>query len=143
MKQIDTHERDADELTKPVKAHGMDANIRMIPIGIRAPYLSHRGPLTNRRKIVPATEQMLDVHICCLVRPSVSLTSGRSGAIANQMKNAIKKQNHEQWNALMCGRLNDRSLISVALSSWLGSTLTKYSWYFLFSTGYKYDKDVM
>ena len=43
------------------------------------------------------------------------------------------KQNHEQWNALMCGLLKFSSLTSVALSSWLGSTLMEYVWYFLIS----------
>lgn len=43
------------------------------------------------------------------------------------------KQNHEQWNALMCGLLKFSSLTSVALSSWLGSTLIEYVWYFLIS----------
>jgi len=69
---------------------------------------------------VPATLQMLDVQISCFDMSRVSLTSGNSGAIANQMKKAMKKamkkQNHEQWKARMRGRLKDRSLISVALS---------------------------
>lgn len=106
-------------------------------MGMRGPYLSHKGPLMKRKKMVPATEQILDVQISFLVKPSVSLTSGSRGAIANQMKNAMKKQNHEQWKARMCGLLKERSLISVALSSWLGSTLTKYSEYFLISVGCK------
>ena len=106
--------RDAALLTKPVKAQGMDAKQRMMLMGIRAPYLSQSGPLTNRRKMVPATEQMLDVQICFLDRPRVSFTSGNSGAMANQMKKAVKKHPHEQWKARMCGRLKDRSLISVA-----------------------------
>ena len=117
-------ERDAAELIRPVHAQGMEANAKMTPMGMRAPYLSQRGPLMKRKKMVPATEQMFDVQICCLVKPRVSFTSGRSGAMANQMKKAMKKQNHEQWKARMCGRLKDRSLISVALSSWSGSTFS-------------------
>ena len=105
------------EVAKPVKAHGILAAIKSTPIKIRAPYLSHIGPLINLMKIVPATEQMLDVHTCCFVKPNVVLISGSNGAIANQMKKAVKKPIHEQWKARMCGRLNDRSLISVALSS--------------------------
>merc|ERR1719223_1520325 len=125
--------REVALFTNPVMAQGMEAKARMMPIGMRAPYLSQRGPLTKRRKMVPATEQMLDVQICCLLIPRVSLTSGRSGAMANQMKKAMKKQNQLQWKARMCGLLKERSLISVALSSWSGSTLTKYVWYFLIS----------
>lgn len=41
-----------------------------------------------------------------------------------QMKKAVKKLIHEQWNARMCGRLKLHNLISVALSSWLGSTFS-------------------
>ena len=132
MKKRST-ESDVGEFTRPVMAQGMEAKARMIPMGIRAPYLSHNGPFTKRKKIVPATEQILLVQICCLVKPSVSLTSGRRGAMANQMKKAMKKQNQLQWNARICGRLKFRSLISVALSSWLGSTLSEYVWYFLIS----------
>ena len=94
----------------------MEANISTIPNKIRAPILSQSGPLTKRIRIVPATEQMLDVQICCLVRPRVAFTSVRRGAIANQMKNATKNDHQEQWKARMCGRLNVQSLISVALS---------------------------
>ena len=64
--------RETAELTRPVQAHGIEAKARMKPMGMRAPYLSQRGPLTKRRKMVPATEQMLDVLICFFVRPSVS-----------------------------------------------------------------------
>src|SRR5210317_877362 len=118
--------RDPALLTRPVKAQGMEAAARMKPIGIRAPYLSQIGPFTKRMKIVPATEQMLDVQICCLLRSRVFLISGKRGAMANQMKKAMKKQNQEQWKARMCGREKLQSLISVALSSWLGSTLRAY-----------------
>ena len=44
--------------------------------------------------IVPATEQMLEVQIC-LFELRVVLISGIRGAMANQMKKAVKKQNHE------------------------------------------------
>ena len=123
MKKRST-ESDAELFTRPVNAQGMEAKARMIPMGIRAPYLSHNGPFTKRKKIVPATEQILLVQTCCFVKPSVSFTSGSRGAMANQMKKAMKKQNQLQWNARICGRLKDRSLISVALSSWFGSTFT-------------------
>ena len=59
--------------------------------------------------------------------------TGKRGAMANQIKNAVKKPIHEQWKARMCGRLKERSLISVPLSSWFGSTLTWYTSYFLIS----------
>jgi hypothetical protein len=49
----------------------------------------------KRKKTVPATEQMLDVQTCCLVSPSVFEISGRRGAMANQMKKAMKKENHD------------------------------------------------
>ena len=111
-------------LTRPVSAHGIDAPISRTPIKRRAPYLSHMGPLMKRMTMVPATEQMLDVQISCLEIFSVSLISGKRGAMANQMKKAVKNPIQEQWKARMCGRLNERSLISVALSSWSGSTLT-------------------
>jgi len=39
-------------------------------------------------KIVPATEQIFDVHTCCLLRLRVWAISGRSGAMANHMKKA-------------------------------------------------------
>ena len=98
MKKRST-ESDAELFTTPVKAQGMDAKARIMPIGIRAPYLSHNGPFTKRKKMVPATEQILLVQTCCFVKPSVSFTSGSRGAMANQMKNAMKKQNQLQWNA--------------------------------------------
>ena len=88
-------QRDTYELARPVQAHGMEANISIKPMGMRAPYLSQSGPLRKRKKTVPATEQMLDVQICCLLSPSVFAISGRRGAMANQMKKAMKKQPHD------------------------------------------------
>mmetsp|Transcript_20977 Transcript_20977/g.45526 ORF Transcript_20977/g.45526 Transcript_20977/m.45526 type:complete len:169 (-) Transcript_20977:262-768(-) len=88
-------------LTRPVHAQGIEQSINSTPMRIRAPYLSHIGPLMKRMKTVPATEQMLDVQICCFEIPNVFLISGRSGAIANQMKKAVKNPIQEQWNARM------------------------------------------
>jgi len=105
-------------------AHGIDAAIKTHPIKMRAPYLSQRGPRTNLMTIVPETEQMLDVQISSLLMPRDSLTSGSKGAIANQIKKAMKKDHHEQWNARIWGLAKLKSLISVALSFWLGSTLS-------------------
>mmetsp|Transcript_2639 Transcript_2639/g.3513 ORF Transcript_2639/g.3513 Transcript_2639/m.3513 type:complete len:116 (-) Transcript_2639:207-554(-) len=109
--------------TRPVNAVGIEAHIRITPMGIRAPNLSQTGPLTKRIKMVPATEQMLDVQICCLSIPKLFPTSLSRGAMANQIKKAIKKDHHEQWKALMCGLEKSHNLISLARSSWLGSTL--------------------
>ena len=110
-------------LATPVKAHGTDAKMRIAPIGIRAPYLSQTGPLIKRMRIVPATEQMDVVQMSVLVTLKVFLMSTNKGATANQMKKATWKLHQEQWNARMCGREKLRSLISVARSSWFGSTL--------------------
>lgn len=88
-------------LTRPIQAHGILAAISTNPINTRAPYLSQRGPSAKRIKMVPATEQMFDVQISCLVIWRVSFTSESNGAIANQMKKATKNVHHEQWNARM------------------------------------------
>mmetsp|Transcript_53970 Transcript_53970/g.161526 ORF Transcript_53970/g.161526 Transcript_53970/m.161526 type:complete len:201 (-) Transcript_53970:403-1005(-) len=103
--------------TSPVRAVGTEAKQRIKAMGMRAPYLSQSGPFTKRMKMVPPTEQMDDVQICCLLNESVVRTSERSGAMANQMKKAMKKDHHEQWKARMCGRLKLQSLISDDLSS--------------------------
>jgi len=112
---------DAVLFTSPIHAHGIDADIKTTAIKIRAPYLSQRGPRTNRMTIVPATEQMLDVQISFASIPRESLTSESKGAIANQIKKAMKKDHHEQWNARIWGLAKLHSLISVALSFWFGS----------------------
>ena len=64
----------------------------------------------------------------------------RRGLIANQIKKAMKKPHQEQWKARMWGRAKLHNLISVALSSWSGSTSTWYSEYFFHST-WKVGKD--
>ena len=125
--------RPAEELTKPVQAVGMDAIQRMTANKTRAPTLSQRGPRMKRMTMVPPTPMILDVQTCWFDRPSVSRISERRGAMANQTKKATKNPHQEQWNALMCGRAKLHNLISVALSSWSGSTLTEYSEYFFHS----------
>jgi hypothetical protein len=55
-------------------------------------------------KIVPPTPTTLDVQISCFERFRVVRISERSGAIANQMKKAMKKPHHDKWKALMWGR---------------------------------------
>ncbi len=87
--------------TRPMRAQGMDAPMRTQPIKIRAPNLSQRGPRENLMTMVPATEQMLEVQISCFEIPRVFFTSGRRGAMANQMKKAMKNDHQEQWKARM------------------------------------------
>lgn len=72
-----------EEFTRPVIAVGMALHKRMIPIGIRGPYLSQKGPNRNRMTIVPVTADIEDDQISSLVRPRVSCTSARSGEIEN------------------------------------------------------------
>mmetsp|Transcript_5310 Transcript_5310/g.6202 ORF Transcript_5310/g.6202 Transcript_5310/m.6202 type:complete len:204 (-) Transcript_5310:56-667(-) len=120
--------------TRPIIAAGMDASMRTVPIRIRAPNLSHRGPRRNRIIAVPATDVIFEVQISLLLIPRVSCTSGRSGAIANQMRKARKKQIHDMWKARICGLSKLQSFISDARSSWSGSTLMEYVLYFLISS---------
>jgi hypothetical protein len=94
-------DREAVLFTSPMQAHGIDAPINTIPINIRAPYLSQSGPSKKRMKIVPATEQILDVQISSFEIWRDVLTSDKRGAIANQIKKAMKNDHHEQWNARM------------------------------------------
>jgi hypothetical protein len=75
---------------KPVHAVGIEAAQRMTAIRTRAPYLSQAGPRRNRMKMVPATLKIEEVQSCFLSRPRSFLISVRSGAIENQMKNAMK-----------------------------------------------------
>mmetsp|Transcript_64841 Transcript_64841/g.173824 ORF Transcript_64841/g.173824 Transcript_64841/m.173824 type:complete len:207 (-) Transcript_64841:132-752(-) len=110
-------------LTNPVHAVGMEAKQRMSMKRTRAPYLSHMGPMTKRIKIVPPTPTMEEVQTSCFVMPISSRISESKGAMANQMKKAMKKHHHAQWKARMWGRAKLQSLISLALSSWSGSVL--------------------
>ena len=80
----------------PVHAVGMDARQRTEENSIRAPYLSHMGPNRSRTIIVPPTLAMEEVQISFFVKPNVIWISPRSGVMANQMKNAMKKAHHEQ-----------------------------------------------
>mmetsp|Transcript_6679 Transcript_6679/g.18654 ORF Transcript_6679/g.18654 Transcript_6679/m.18654 type:complete len:201 (-) Transcript_6679:191-793(-) len=113
------------ELTRPVQAVGMAQQHRTPVKRMRAPYLSQRGPRTNLMQMVPATEMTEEVQISFLVMPRSGPISDRRGAMANQMKKAMKKHHHEQWKARMWGREKLHSLISLALSSWSGSTSRK------------------
>ncbi len=71
------------DVTKPVSAVGTALMKRIIPIGIRGPYLSHKGPSRNRIKIVPDTAVIEEVHISSLLIFNVFSTSFRSGDIEN------------------------------------------------------------
>ena len=73
-------------LTSPVKAVGTALQKRMIPIGIRGPYMSQKGPNKNLITIVPETAAMDEDQICSLVSPNVSCTSDRSGVIENLLR---------------------------------------------------------
>lgn len=108
---------------RPVRAVGIDAKHKITVKSTLDPNLSHRGPRAKRKRMVPATLQILDDQIWNFVKPKVVRISGRRGAAANQIKKAMKKFHHEQWKARICGLAKEQSLISVALSSCSGSTL--------------------
>ena len=86
----------AAELTKPMHDVGKEATQSKRPIRIRGPNLSHKGPMRKRIKMVEPTPIMLAVHTSFLVIPMSSRISPRKGAMANQMKKAMKKPHHEQ-----------------------------------------------
>ena len=88
------------ELTSPVMAHGTAARHRMDDMRTRLPYLSQRGPSTNRMTMVPPTPTMLAVHKSWVDKLSDLRISDCSGVMANHTKNALKKENHAQWKAL-------------------------------------------
>ena len=77
-------------------AVGIEAAQRTTMKRMRAPYLSQAGPRRKRMKIVPATLKIEEVQICFLSNSRLILISGRSGAIANQMKNAMKNAHLEK-----------------------------------------------
>mmetsp|Transcript_31084 Transcript_31084/g.75132 ORF Transcript_31084/g.75132 Transcript_31084/m.75132 type:complete len:323 (+) Transcript_31084:583-1551(+) len=83
------------EFTNPMHAVGMLANINTVPMGILAPNLSQMAPNWKRMTMSNATAQMFVVQISCLDRSRSLAMRGRSGAMANQMKKAMKKLHHE------------------------------------------------
>ena len=123
-------------LTTPVSAVGIAAKVSIIVKRTRDPNLSHNGPRAKRKRIVPATLAILEDQTSTLLKLRDFLTSGRRGATANQIKNAMKKFHQEQWKARMWGLAKEHNLISVALSSCSGSTLREYVWYFFISGAY-------
>lgn len=58
-------------LTSPVIAVGTALQKRMIPIGMRGPYLSQNGPNKNLITIVPVTAEIDEDQICSLLNPNV------------------------------------------------------------------------
>mmetsp|Transcript_60643 Transcript_60643/g.72889 ORF Transcript_60643/g.72889 Transcript_60643/m.72889 type:complete len:105 (-) Transcript_60643:416-730(-) len=83
-------------LTRPIQAVGIDANIRTHPMGIRAPYLSQTAPNTKRIIISNKTAQILVVQTSDALNFRSSLMMGKSGAIANHIKKAVKNPIHEK-----------------------------------------------
>lgn len=73
-----------------MQATGMEASINTHPIGTLAPYLSQTAPNTKRMHMSKATAQMLVVQMSCDDSPRSSLIKGRRGAMANQIKKAMK-----------------------------------------------------
>ena len=73
----------------------MDAAIKTNPMGMRAPSLSVTAPRRKRQKISPVTATMLVVQISFLDNFKVFFTSGKRGAMENQMKKAMKKDHQE------------------------------------------------
>ena len=53
----------------------------------------------SRATMVMATEAMIVLPICSLVRPSSPRTTAMSGAMPNQAKKQRKKANHDMWKA--------------------------------------------
>jgi hypothetical protein len=90
----------AAELTSPVMAVGMAATHKTALMRMRLPYLSQSGPSRKRMKMVPPTPTMLAVHKSVADNPRDVWISDWSGVMENQMKNAQKKDTHEQWKAL-------------------------------------------
>ena len=70
-------------LTSPVKAVGIALQRRMIPIGIRGPYLSQKGPSKNLITIVPDTAAMEEDQICSLLNPKSTCISESKGVMEN------------------------------------------------------------
>jgi hypothetical protein len=89
------------EFTRPVHAAGIADIMRTTPMGMRAPYLSHRLPIRNLVKMVVTSEQMLDVHTCLVDKPRSCRISDSSGEIQNQTVKAKKNEIQAQCRALM------------------------------------------
>jgi hypothetical protein len=81
---------------KPVHAVGMAARQRMMTIGRRAPYLSHKGPRRNRIKTVPHVLAIDVVQTSDLLNLSESEISGSRGLMENQTKNDTKTLHQAQ-----------------------------------------------
>ena len=67
----------------------------MAAMHLRAPNMSHMGPIMTRAKTVTVVPAKLDSQIWALVKCKVSLISPNKGLALNHMTNPIKKPNHE------------------------------------------------
>ncbi len=76
--------------TNPVSAVGHALQNKMIPIGILGPYLSQKGPSTNRMTIVPTDAAIDDVQISESLICNVFWTSFNNGVIENLSKELEK-----------------------------------------------------
>ena len=114
----------------PVQAAGIDAAHKTIENNTRAPYLSQSGPTINRIIIVPPTPAIDEFQISCLVKPRDAWISGKSGEIANQIKNAMKKahlfgkpnQFRRKWTQKETNRERQLSATAISCGSWQSST---------------------
>ena len=71
------------EFTKPVRPVGMAEKTRRMAMRIRGPNLSTYGPRRKRRKIDAIPADIEEDQICSFERFNVTLTSDRSGVMAN------------------------------------------------------------
>jgi len=69
----------------------MEATRIIMPIHIRAPYTSQKGPIMRRNITVPVTPAMEEVHMSSFFKFRDSWTSPSSGVMAYQMKKPTKK----------------------------------------------------
>ena len=97
---------------------GKDTRIISTPYALRGPIESHMAPMSRRKKTVPATDALLALPICGLVRPRSSRMMGISGAAMKVEQKLMKKENQARWKAVMCGKAKDQRRMTVALPSW-------------------------
>ena len=112
-----------DCIINPEHATGIAVTQSIIDIGIRGPYLSQIGPITIRNIDANGILAILAFHISCLVNPKSERISDMIGTKQYQHTIEIKYENHDKWNALICGRAKLNNLISVALYCSVDETL--------------------
>ena len=76
---------------------------------------SQRNPISARTTTVIATEAMVRLPICALVRWNSWRMTGISGARPNHPKKQMKNANHDMWNARMGTLVKSASRMLVAL----------------------------